>query len=275
MTNLLETFKKFLGNKNTVTILGIVAGVLVLIIGYNFRLKREINPIVVPYAKTELEPKHQITENDIGYVKISGSIKENCSNLIEDASEIVNKYVAMGTKIPKNSLFYSDVIVDKKKLPDSAFSDIPDGYTLYSLSVDLHSTLGNSIYPDNYIDLYFKATDEQEHLMYGKFIESIKVLAVKDDQGNHLFDNNNDDEEESRQPAELLFAVEDKMYSLLMRANYISGVEIIPVPRNSSYSQKPGETVISSDTIEKYIISKSVDMTKNDVDLSDSNSDND
>ena len=258
MSNLIETLKKFLGNKNTVTILGIVAGVLVLIIGYNLRLKSKINPVLVPYALNEMSGGHQITEKDIGYVKVSSSVVENSPNLITEASGIVNKYVTVGTKIPKNSLFYEKIVVDKKELPDAAFADIKDGYTIYSLSVDLHKTYGNSIYPDNYIDLYFKATDEQDHIIYGKFIESIKVLDVKDDQGNHLFE----DSIETREPAELLFAVEDDIYLLLMKAEYMSGVEIIPVPRNSSYSQKAGDTVIASDQIVDYINAKSVAIPK-------------
>ena len=258
MSNLLNTVKKFLGNKNTVTILGIVAGVLVLIIGYNLRLKSNINPVLVPYAINEMEGGHQITEKDIGYVKVSGSVVENSPNMLTDASQIVNKYVTIGTKVPKNSLFYEKVVVDKKELPDAAFADIKDGYTIYSLSVDLHSTYGNSIYPDNYIDLYFKATDEQGRIIYGKFIESIKVLDVKDSSGNHLFE----DSIETREPSELLFAVEDDIYLLLMKAEYLSGVEIVPVPRNSSYSQKAGDTVIASDQIVNYINSKSVIIPK-------------
>ena len=258
MSNLLGTLKKFFGNKNTVTILGIVAGVLVLIIGYNLRLKNNINPVVVPYAINELEGGQQITEKDIGYLKVSSSVVESSPNLLIEPSDVVNKYVTVGTKIPKNSLFYEKIVVDKKELPDAAFADIKDGYTIYSLSVDLHSTYGNSIYPDNYIDLYFKSSDEQGHVMYGKFIESIKVLDVKDDQGNHLFD----DSTETREPAELLFAVEDDIYLLLMKAEYISGVEIVPVPRNSSYSQKAGDTVIASEQIVNYINSKTVVIPK-------------
>ena len=39
---------KFLQNKNTVTVIGVVAAVLVLYVGYNIRVKNAINPITVP-----------------------------------------------------------------------------------------------------------------------------------------------------------------------------------------------------------------------------------
>ena len=262
MNSLVGTFKKFFGNKNTVTILGVVAGVLVLIIGYNIRLKRAIDPVTIPYALESIESKEMITEKKIGYVKVSKSVINNSENLLTNASDVVNKYAAMGTIIPKNSLFYDEMVVEKEELPDSAFANIKDGHTIYSLAVDQHTTYGNSIYPGNYIDLYFEATDENGQVIFGKLIESIKVLAVKDSEGNHLFESTI----ETRTPAELLFAVPDDMYLLLMKAGYINTqVEIIPVPRNASYSQKPGETVVASSYIENFILSQTAIIPKDDV----------
>ena len=51
---------------------------------------------------------------------------------------------------------------------------------LVYLDVDLHTTFGNAIYPGNYIDLWFEGTDENRRFMYGKFIQSIRVLDVTD-----------------------------------------------------------------------------------------------
>ena len=39
---------RFLGNKNTVTILCVIAGVAVLLIGYNYRVNQAVQPINVP-----------------------------------------------------------------------------------------------------------------------------------------------------------------------------------------------------------------------------------
>lgn len=253
MNSLVGTFKKFFGNKNTVSILGVVAGILVLYIGYNWRINQSISPIVVPYAKVELNERTQVTEKEIGYVKVSSNVIDSSPNVIKDSSLVVNNYVAMGTKIPAGSLFYESAIVEKKELPDSAFADIKDGYTIYSLNVNIHTTYGNQIYPGNYIDLYMKATDENGKIIFGKLIESIKVLAVKDSEGHHLFEET----VETRTPSELLFAVPEDMYLLLMKAGYIGNdIEIVPVPRNTSYSAKPGETSVASDYMKNYILSK-------------------
>lgn len=261
MGNILTTVKRFLSNKNTVTILGVLLGILVLYIGYNYRVKQATTPVTVPYAKEELSSRTLITSDMIGYMEVSSSVVKESPNLITNAQQLINQYVAFGTTIPANSLFYKTQVLSSDEMPDSAFENIPDGYTLYSLNVDLHSTYGNSIYPGNYIDLYFKGVDETQKVMFGKMIESIEVYAVKDSQGNHVFETT----VESRTPSELLFAVPNDMYELLMKAGFINGssIEIIPVPRNKSYSLNPGDTVVSSDYIRNFILSKSATIPQN------------
>lgn len=261
MGNILTTVKRFLGNKNTVTILGVLLGILVLYIGYNYRVKQATTPVRVPYAKEELSSRTLITSDMIGYMEVSSSVVKSSSNLITNANQLINNYVAFGTTIPANSMFYTSQILTSSEMPDSAFADIPDNYTIFTLGVNLHSTYGNSIYPGNYIDLYFKGVDETGKIMFGKLIESIEVLAVKDSQGNHVFETT----VESRTPSELLFAVPNDMYDLLMKAGYITGssIEIIPVPRNASYSADPGDTIVSSDYIRDFILSKSAVIPQN------------
>lgn len=261
MGNILTTLKRFLGNKNTVTILGVILGLVVLYAGYNFRVKQATNPVTVPYAKEEISSRTLITSDMIGHMEVSNSVVKQSPNLITNANQLINYYVSFGTTIPANSMFYKSQVISSDEMPDSAFADIPDGYTIFSLNVNQHTTYGNSIYPGNYIDLYFKGVDDTNKIMFGKLIESIEVLAVKDSNGNHVFETT----VESRTPAELLFAVPDEMYLLLMKAEYISSssIEIIPVPRNASYSANPGDTVVSSDTIRDFILSKSATVPQN------------
>lgn len=256
MGNLANTLKRFLSNKNTVTIVGVFVGVLVLYFGYRWRVNQAVTPISVPYAKQEITSRTKITEDMVGSISIPKSMVSSSNNIVTSSSDVIGKYVTYGAIIPINSLFYSELLVTEDKMPDSAFADIPDGYTIYSLSVDLHSTYGNSIYPDNYIDLYIKAIDEDNKVIFGKLIESIKVLAVKDAQGQHVFESAT----ESRTPSELLFAVPNSMYSLLMKAGYVTtgNIEIIPVPRNASYSANPGETEVSSEYLQDFILNQSV-----------------
>lgn len=256
MGNVLTTVKRFLSNKNTVTIVGVIAGILVLYIGYNWRVKQATTPVQVPYAKVRLDSRHEITSEDIGYMNVSSEVVKKSPNLIKSANQLIGKQVQYGNAIPANGLFYSDQVVDKASTPDYAISNIKDGYTVFNLNVDINTTYGNSIYPGNYIDLYFKGVDDGRKIIFGKLIESIEVLDVRDSSGQHVFETSS----ESRVPAVLVFAVPDDMFSLLKKAQYISGssVEIIPVPRNASYSANPGETLVSSGYIRDFILSKSV-----------------
>ncbi len=245
--------KRFLGNKNTVTIVGILLGIVVLYIGYSWRVNSALELVSVPIAKDAISSRTRIEADMLSTVQLPRATVNKLDNLVTSQSEIVGKYLSYGTSVSQNSMFFDEYLMNEEEMPDSAFADIPDGYTIYSLNVDLHKTYGNSIYPGNYIDLYFKSTDNQK-IIFGKLIESIEVLAVKDSSGNHVFETT----KESRTPSEILFAVPNDMYSLLMKASYISGVEILPVPRNASYSANPGDTNVSSAYIQEYIESKSI-----------------
>ena len=254
MGNLMTNLKKFLSNKNTVTILGVILGIVVLYFGYNWRINQAIELVSIPYATEAIGGKTKITSEMISTVEVNRSFVKNNPNLIVDINKLIDQYVNYGTPVPEGSFFYKDQVVAEKELNDSAFNNIPDGYTIFSLSVDLHTTYGNSIYPENYIDLYLKATDDTGRLIYGKFIESIEVLAVKDSAGNHVFESAS-----PGTPAELLFAVPNDMYELLMKATMLktNAIEILPVPRNASYTANKGETRESSTYLKNFILSKS------------------
>lgn len=255
-----NTIRKFLRNKNTVTILGVIIGMLVLYFSYNYRVKQAIDPISVPCAKVSIGATKEITADQIEYVKLSSNYLNKNPNILRNASDVIGKRVATGTTIPINGLFYADQVVSADELPDAAFSNIPDGYTIYSLPVSLETTYGNTIYPGNYIDLYLKAVDEDGKLIYGKLVESIKVLDVKDSSGNHVFS----DSEIKSTPAVLLFAVKDDMYLLLKKAELLTSnsIEILPVPRNASYSANPGETEIKSQYLESFILNKTYPLSE-------------
>ena len=135
MQNVLNGIKKFLMNKNTVTILGVLAAIAVLYIGYNWRVKQAIDPQKVPYAKVEISSRTLITSDMVGYTTVSKDMLKNNPNIIRNSGLVVGKYVSYGTTIPQNSLFYSQSLMTEEEMPDSAFANIPDDYTIYSLNL--------------------------------------------------------------------------------------------------------------------------------------------
>jgi len=266
MNNLLASLKRMLGNKNTVTIIGVLIGIAVILIGYNYRVNNAVKPVSVPYATAKILGKTEITSEMIGYIKVSQSFIDETPTLIKNANQLIGKFVNYDTVIPEGALFYTSQVVEEDKIPDSAFSEIPEGYTIFSLSVNLHSTYGNSIMPGNYIDLYMKATDDNGLLIFGKFIESIKVLGVRDSSGNDVFV----DSTATKSPSELLFAVPDDLFLLLSKAVNLgtNNITILPVPRNKAYSLEAAEkgegaTWVTSDQLQEMILSKSVVVQQN------------
>lgn len=249
MSGLINTIKKFISNKNTVTIIGVLAGVIVLWGFYTKRVNDATTPIKVPYAKEAISARTEITEANIGYIEINSKFLKN-TDIYTSSNDIIGKYVNTGTSIPEGGLFYKKQVVEKSALPSSMYADIPKGTTPYGLSVNNHSTFGNSIYPGDKIDLFLKATDDTGKIIFGKFIEAIDVLAVTDSSGNSVFDSAG-----TRAPAELIFAVPDDMYVLLKSCDYISGVSVVPVPRNRHYTTEGGE-VQTQQFLKDFILAK-------------------
>lgn len=253
MGGLGNIFKKFFVNKTTVTLFGIAAGLIVLVGFYMYRVNKEVNPVRIPVANKELEATQEITEDDIEYVNVSSDFLSE-ADVIRNVDELINHYVATGTSIPNGGMFYTTQVVEKKELPNAIFDQIPDGYTIYQLAVDNESTYANSIYPGDTIDLYMKATSAGL-LVFGRFITNIEVLAVRDKSGVNVFDETSEAE-----PAYLLFAVETRYYRYLKLAEFISGMEIIPVSKNNLHVEDVGSMEISSTDLLNLILSQSMEV---------------
>ena len=260
MGNIGTTIKKILSNRNTVTILGVFLGIIVLYFAYNWRVNQAIKPITVPCAKQNISSSTTITEDMIEYVDISRNVISKSPGIITNAGDLIGKKVAPGSAIPINGLFYTNQLAENTEVA-SLYADIEDGYTVYTLDVDLNTTYGNSIYPGNYIDLYLEGSDSDDKLIYSKFIESIKVLDVEDSSGNSVFSGTSSSD---NTPEVLLFAVPDDMFKLLRKAELI-GLDIYPVPRNLSYTKNPKETEVKSSYLTSFIIAQTATIPDEDL----------
>lgn len=260
MVNLSTGIKKFLQNKNTVTVIGVILAIVVLYFAYTMRINNAINPISVPYALEQIGSATQITEGMISTREVPPSMLSG--EVITNMGEIVDKYVAADTVIPKGSLFYKRSVVEKEQLPANIILDYPKGYVLYNLAVNTESTYGNSVYPGNYIDIYLKAVYKKDpnskeidanddRVMYGKLISNIQVLAVKDASGQAVFQNI----DEGRTPAMVVFAVPEEMYILLCKARemrtYDTSLNLVPT--NESLKDEPADLAVSSEYLKDWI----------------------
>lgn len=259
MGSLSNGLKKFLQNKNTVTVVGVVLAILVLYFAYTMRIKSAINPVLVPYAVKQIPSGTQITESMVSTREVPPAMLKG--DVILNVGEIVDKYSSADTVIPEGSLFYKRAVVEKEQLPANIILDYPKGYVLYNLTVDTKSTYGNSVYPGNYIDIYLSAmrkveegavlsSSESNRVMYGKFISNVKVLAVKDAQGRPVFQNL----DEARTPAMIQFALPSEINILLNKATRMRTFQtsLSIVPTNESLKDEPDD-IATSEEIKEWI----------------------
>lgn len=225
---------KIFKNKQIVTIAALIVCFLILVVAYNYRVNQAIDAVNVPVAKEDLQPRTLITEDCFETIKVAQSMLT--SNVIINTSELVGekdtpaKYVNYNTFIPKGSMFYKSAVTTWDNMPDSAWSDIPDGNTVISLDLDEDDVFGNSIFPGDKIDLYFTGKDTNGKYYIGPLIKGITVLAVKSN-GTHIFKRT----AEQTRANNLIFSVEDSKFLFLKRAMNVGG-RIIPVPRNAQYT---------------------------------------
>ena len=179
---------------------------------------------------------------------ITEGIKPNTEKLEVIINDIGNNVGVTDEEV--NYILTTDEISSEdKEIFLNVLNDIQDGYTAFSLSVDSASTYGNSIHKNDYIDLWFKGEDDTNKIIYANLVESIRVLDVRDSTGVSL------ENSETGTPSELLFAVPDELYSLLVKAESVGELEA--VPRNRSYTANPGETRVASEYVRNFILSKS------------------
>ena len=254
MNNFISSLKKFFKNKNTVTIICVIAVLALLYWGYSREIKSAVNPVVMPVASRTIPARTQITADMVTTIKISSIAVTQ--NVYRAANAVIGKYTNVNTIVPKGSLFYREAVVDSTDFRDSIFDNLEEDEIPYLFSVNVQTTYGNAIYPGTTVDIYMKALDESGKIIVGRLLEDVTVLAVRDSSGNDVFA----DSSALGTPSYLVFALNEEIHLLLRKANYISygGIELFPVVHGKSYNTQGGETRVSTEYLKDYINSKSV-----------------
>lgn len=254
MNNFMTGLKRFFTNKNVVTIILVLVVLVILYIGYSSSIKKQTNPVSVPVAAKEIAPGTQITEEDVTYKSIAGSMLSE--NTVRSSALVIGKYTKVNVTVPADSVFYSEWLADADEIPGNWIEqlDYEKGELGYYMSVDMNSTLGNSVLPDTYIDIYMKASDENGTPMFGKLLKNVKVLVVHDSNGQNVFKSTS----ETGDPAKIGFAVNQDMYTLLKKIEYLGDkIELVIAPRGSTV---PSEdyVIVTSATLRDYVDAQTI-----------------
>ena len=92
MNNFTISLKRFFKNKNTVTILGVLAVILILFFGYRYQINKMVSPVKdIPISTKTIQPRTEITTDMIEYVDIAPVVLQKV-NIIQSSGEIIGKY---------------------------------------------------------------------------------------------------------------------------------------------------------------------------------------
>ena len=267
----------FLKNKNTVTIIASILIVIVLIVGYNYRVNNAVSMVKVPYAKVEIPEKTEITDGMVDSINvprdaIRGNVVGSKADIIyPDGS--VKWYTKVNTMIPEGSLFYYDAITKEEHLPDSSLYMLEEGETLNYITVDLLSSYSNSIKPGQYIDIYASLQYNQRNQV-ARLFKNIKILAVKTADGKNVFEDGVE-----RTPYVIFFGLpeeEDMFLKKIHTINSLGGgkledtsvsisqIVLTPIPtgvKDVGESEKL-EVKITSDALKTMVDELVLDITK-------------
>lgn len=266
MNNLAISLKKFFTNKNTVTIIGVVAILIILYVMYTKQINKATEKIQVPVASKTINPQTQITADDITHIEVANAAKPD--KVIMKDELIIGKYTGVGVTVPEGSMFYNDVIVEKEELPGNWLTllekDAEGNLQIpYYFSVNTTTTFGNSIQPGDYVDFYVRAYNEKDELMFGKMIENIKILAVTDGSGQDVFKSQTD----IGTPSFLNFGLSSQLHDVLKKAEYLNGtdIELIVIPHGGAVPEENLETNVTSSQLRDFITTKAAEVKQDDA----------
>ena len=237
MGNILNAIKRMLANKNTLTILGIIAGVATLVIGYTYRTNTSTAMVNAYYVTEEVGPNTQLNETMIKKTRINQSITKTSPDIVTNLNDIKDKsgefyFVNYGHTLTQGALITkSSLIAKENKSDEKLYHNLVEGQTIFKIDVDLDSTHGNSIQKGNAMDIYVEGKDGDE-VIYTRFIENLKVIDVVDNKWSTTKDKKSADDS-NMAPRYLVTAVDEEMFQLLTKITLIDEYKFKLVPEDT------------------------------------------
>ena len=248
MGNILNALKSMLSNKNTITILGVLIGVVAIYFVYDSQIKSTTDTITVYYVKTNIQANTQLKDDQIDRVAVNKSLTKTYKGLVTNLAQIKDSdgqyfYVNYDHALTAGQLLSkNDLVAASEKLPSKTYN-LDDGKKQFDISVNLATTQGNSIAPGNSIDLWIQGVnvDDDDNIIFVKFIENLEVIDVVD--SNWLTTAGKG----SEQPKYLITAVDEETWLLLKKSERLQGYkfQFIPVVRDKAYKAEDPTTIVS------------------------------
>lgn len=212
-----------------------VVGVLILIVFnvllFDIAVKRSIDYIEIPVAAKMLSSRSKIDEFSFRMQRVPSALVEG--NVITDKNELIDRWVKYSVTLAQGSFFYQEYIEDASDSADYPQLMLKEGQGVASLAVDLLISAGNTLLPDQFVDIVFTSKDKRKPIISDVIFRSVRVLAVKDRNGLNM-----DDPKSQKVPAVVLLALNQEDIPPFIHAQILGDIDLIIKVVNEYYPKE-------------------------------------
>lgn len=218
-----------------------VAGVSGLAyLGSQVYIDHQLDLVNVPIAAETLPVRTKLDESHIAWIAMPRAYVPE--NIVVDAEALLGQLTRLDGRIEAGSFFTKTSLESPELVKDGANALLKEGQAVFTLSVDVRSTSGNTLLPHQRVDLYF-SLQHQQSLIVDKLIGNVRILAIKDKQGLDL-------KNAKDLPKYILVAVDATLIPTLTKAMALGELTITP---SIASSDAPESVVVKDQRLWKIL----------------------
>ena len=228
-------------DKRRITLVALALSLLLsalLLLSYLILSTKKVEMVEVLVAKETIYPRQQITEKNTTTLKLPKSLI--LDNVLYRKEDIIGKYIQIYSLVPKDSLFYRNMLESRENLSDYPALLLKKGQVSYSLVSDVVKSSGNSLVVGQKVDLYVSIPRKDQVPITDCLVKAVRITAVKDRNGVDLAK-----EGSSKIPYVITVAIDETIVKYLKAATKLGTVELFPV--NTIYAQNE-ESLLQADS---------------------------
>ena len=187
-------------------------------LGSQIYIDHQLDLIKVPIAAETLAVRTTLDESHIAWIAMPRAYVPD--SIIVDATELIGHWTRLDGRIEAGAFFTKTSLESPDTVKDGANALLKEGQAVYTLSVDVRSTAGNTLLPHQRVDLYFSLQHLQT-LIVDKLIGNVRILAIKDKQGLDVNDVKD-------VPKYVLIAVDASLIPVLTKAMALGELTLTP-----------------------------------------------
>jgi Flp pilus assembly protein CpaB len=187
-------------------------------LGSQVYIDHQLDLIHVPIAAMTLPVRTTIDDSHIRWIAMPRAYVPD--SIIVDEFALIGQLTRLDGRIEAGSFFTTTSLESPTLVKDGANHLLKEGQAVFTLSVDVRSTAGNTLLPFQRVDLYF-SLQHQQSLIVDKLIGNVRILAIKDKQGLDV-------KSAKDLPKYVLIAVESSLIPILTKAMALGELTLTP-----------------------------------------------